>query len=70
MNSQGDDAPILLNREQVGRMLGISQSHVKRLDARGVLTAIRLGATVKYRKADILEAIDRLAEDAKRKAGE
>jgi excisionase family DNA binding protein len=62
-----DDAPILLSREQVARLLGVSESHVKTLERRGVLTPIRLGATVKHRKSDVLEVIDRLADEAKRR---
>jgi excisionase family DNA binding protein len=69
MKPKDDDGPILLSREQVAKLLGVSESHVKRLEARGVLTPIRLGATVKHRKSDVLDVIDRLAEEAKRKDG-
>jgi excisionase family DNA binding protein len=70
MKPNEDDAPLLLSREQVAKLLGVSASHVKRLEARGVLTPIRLGATVKHVKADVEAAIRRLADEAKRKSGE
>jgi excisionase family DNA binding protein len=67
MIPEDDDAPILLSREQVAKLLGISESHVKQMERRGVFPAVRLGVTVKYGKADILEVIDHLADEAKRK---
>lgn len=60
------DEPILLSREQVAKLLGVSLNHVINLERRGVFPAVRLGVTVKYRRADILAAIDRLAEEGRR----
>jgi predicted transcriptional regulator len=70
MKPKDGDAPILMSRADVAKLLGVSASHVKRLEARGVLIPIKLGFTVKHVKADVEATIRRLADEAKRKLGE
>jgi excisionase family DNA binding protein len=43
----------LLNRQEVASRLGVSVKTVQRLEGSGVLGAVRLGRSVRYREGDI-----------------
>jgi hypothetical protein len=61
MNRPPDSEPLLLTRPQVAKMLGVSISHVQNLGQTGILTPIRLGTAVRYRR-DAIEATLRRLE--------
>lgn len=53
---------LLVDRHEAARLLSVSPDHVARLSKRGLFPTVKLGASARYRRADILAAIERLAE--------
>ena len=45
--------PILLTRGQVAKLLNLCERTVYHLDKSGVLPALRIGRSVRYRRSDI-----------------
>ncbi|BBO33058.1 helix-turn-helix domain-containing protein [Lacipirellula parvula] len=60
MKKPEPEKPILLSRKETARLLGVSESHVKSLTKSGVLVAIHLGRTLRYRRDAIEAALKRL----------
>jgi excisionase family DNA binding protein len=52
---QPDPEPLLLNRKQAAKLLGICESHLQRLTKDGTFPVVRLGTAVRYRR-EMLEA--------------
>lgn len=50
---------VLLTRREVARMLALSERTVSALTATGELPSLKIGASVRYRRADIDEYLDR-----------
>jgi hypothetical protein len=59
MKPKEPEPPLLVDRPEAARLLGVSVNHLGNLEKRGVLTPVRLGAPVLHRRADI----DRLAAE-------
>jgi hypothetical protein len=53
---------LLLTREQVARLLIISERGLVNLEARGIFKPLRLGAAVRYRRCDVEAKLAELAE--------
>jgi excisionase family DNA binding protein len=53
--------PLLVDKQQAARMLTISTRHVDALVARGLLPKVKLGSACRFRVADIMGMVDRLA---------
>jgi excisionase family DNA binding protein len=64
------EPPLLLTRPQVAKLLGVSISHVQKLGQMGILTPIRLGTAVRYRRDELEAALERLSDEARRRRGE
>ena len=55
--------PVLLTRGQAAQVLGFSERHLFDLEKRGILKAVRIGRSVRYRPQD-LEAVAATASAA------
>lgn len=45
--------PVLMTRRQVAAALGFSERHVYSLEKRGLLPAVKIGRSVRYRPSDV-----------------
>lgn len=57
------EPPILITRREAARLMSVTERHLQRLEREGVFRVVRLGASVRYQRADIDEAIRRLADE-------
>jgi predicted DNA-binding transcriptional regulator AlpA len=57
------EPPLMISRRELARLLGVTERHVQNLDRRGVFKPLRLGASVRYVRAEVEETIRRLAEE-------
>jgi excisionase family DNA binding protein len=55
---------ILVRDEEAARLLGISRSKFHLLVADGQIARIKIGRSARYRRADIVAFIERLADEA------
>jgi predicted DNA-binding transcriptional regulator AlpA len=55
--------PLMISRRELARLLGVTERHVQNLDRRGVFRPLRLGASVRYVRAEVEETISRLADE-------
>lgn len=56
------EKPILITRREAARLMAVTERHLQRLERDGVFPVVRLGAAVRYRRADIEAVIAKLAE--------
>jgi len=52
--------PMLLRPAEAAKLLSLGESTVYRMAANGELPAVRIGRTVRFRRADLVELIDKL----------
>ncbi|BBO32514.1 hypothetical protein [Lacipirellula parvula] len=65
------ELPLLISRPEAARLLGVSIPQMSRLDAAGVTLPLKVGGwMVRYRRADIVTTVDRLADEARGRGGE
>ncbi|MBE2179910.1 MAG: helix-turn-helix domain-containing protein [Chthoniobacterales bacterium] len=51
---------LLLDKNEAAALLGCSFRHIQNLTARRLLPCVRLGKLVRYRRADLERALDKL----------
>jgi excisionase family DNA binding protein len=56
---------MLLDKHETAALLGCSWRHVQNLTTRRLLTSVRLGRLVKYRRADIEKCLEKLSVKAR-----
>lgn len=56
------DLPLLVTRAQLAAILQCSQRHLANLSLRGLLPTVRLGRVIRYRRASVLKALERLED--------
>jgi len=56
---------MLLDKRETAALLGCSWRHVQNLTTRRLLSSVRLGRLVRYRRSDIEKALDRLTVKAR-----
>jgi excisionase family DNA binding protein len=56
---------LLFDKHEAAAMLGCSWRHVQNLTTKRLLASVRLGRLVRYRRADIEKALDRLTVKAR-----
>jgi excisionase family DNA binding protein len=56
---------LLHDKHEAAAMMGCSWRHVQNLTTQRVLASVRLGRLVRYRRADIEKALDRLTVKAR-----
>jgi excisionase family DNA binding protein len=54
-------APLVVDKNEAARLLAVSPRHVDALAARGLLPKVKLGSACRFRVADIMGMVDRLA---------
>ncbi len=47
------EPPLLVTRREAARLLAVTERHLQNLERDGVFPVVRLGASVRYRRADI-----------------
>jgi predicted DNA-binding transcriptional regulator AlpA len=62
MRREREPEPVLLTRREVARMLAVTERHIQNMDKAGLFRPLRLGASVRYVRAEVEETIRRLAD--------
>ena len=57
------ESPLIINRRELARLLGVTERHVQNMDKRGVFRPIRVGECVRNLRFEVDEAIRRLADE-------
>ncbi len=60
--ADGVDLPLVLTKRQLASILCCTTRHIEHLTKRGVLPAVRLGRTVRYRREAVLRALVKLED--------
>jgi excisionase family DNA binding protein len=55
------EPPILITRREAARLMSVTERHLQNLERDGVFKPVRLGASVRYRRAEVDAVIARLA---------
>jgi excisionase family DNA binding protein len=55
------EPPLLISRKEAARLLGLTVRSLYTLERQGAFTPVRVGRSLRYRRADLDAAIERLA---------
>jgi hypothetical protein len=55
------EPPLLVTRREAARLMAVTERHLQNLERNGVFRPVRLGACVRYVRAEVEETIRRLA---------